>query len=95
MIGLFCEKVTTVPSVTVTRESRENRLQAEKALESWKKSVRNRDQQVTRKLEDTEITRAVERAETLQRSEQRAASEKELAEAFRRAEAEVKATVDR
>jgi colicin import membrane protein len=91
MIGLFCEKVTTVPSVTVTRESRENRLQAEKALESWKKSVRDRDQQVTRKLEDTEITRAVERAETLQRSEQRASREKKLERAFKQAEAEAKA----
>ena len=91
MIGLFCEKVTTVPSVTVTRESRQNRLQAEKALESWKKSVRNQDQRVTRKQADTEITRAVERAETLQRSEQKASREKELAEAFRRAEGEAKA----
>jgi TonB family protein len=95
MIGLFCEKVTTVPSVTVTRESRQNRLQAEKALEAWKKSVRNQDQRVTRKREDTEIARTVERADRLQRSEQQASKEKELAKAFRQAEAKAKASDNR
>ncbi|NBT41593.1 MAG: cell envelope integrity protein TolA [Alphaproteobacteria bacterium] len=70
-------------------------MQAEKALESWKKSVRNRDQQVTRKPEDTEIARTVERADRLQRSEQQASKEKELAKAFRQAEAKAKASDNR
>lgn len=63
MIGLFCEKVTTVPSVTVTRESNANRLQAEKALKAWKESLH--DQRVAKKSEESDIARLLERAEGL------------------------------
>ena len=89
MIGLFCEEVTTVPSVTVTRESRANRLQAEKALKAWKESLH--DQRVAKKSEESEIVRALERAEGLQRAEEKAAKETELARAFKQAEAEARA----
>ena len=88
MIGVFCENVTTVPSVTVTRESRATRLQAEKALAAWKRPVH--DQRSDKPVEDSEMIRAIEQVERNQQSEQRVAKAKILSESFVKAEAEAK-----